>query len=202
MMFNGLWRETGIITRRSRLPAKARSEHSGRVPMALQVTSGTTFTQLYKQFKPGLFKSDSAHVRGGQSLQGSQQVYTHNPLMPNGRGEEALARRLQKYEAGAGLVKQAMANEYGTAVADAVFRRVKEARPNLDKEVTRGDLNRLRNEIQQYQKLAPEEKLRYALRQETPGEIRKEWGDVWRSGFDRTNQRFFADWQYSTKMER
>jgi hypothetical protein len=69
--------------------------------------------------------------------------------MPNGRGQEALDRRLAEYKKGAELVRRTMAYEYGADVARTALGRVsQQTGRDLEKEVTRGDLNLLRHALQ------------------------------------------------------
>jgi hypothetical protein len=106
----------------------------------------TTFTQVYNNLRPGLFESGQ-HVRGDEK-NGYREYYTHNPLVPSGRGSEALERRRDKYARGAAIVVDALNNEYPSAVVKRVINAVsKRTGRDLYKEVTRGDLELLRKEL-------------------------------------------------------
>jgi hypothetical protein len=112
--------------------------------MSLTVTDRTTFTEIYKAFLP---ESESAHVCGAVA-DGAQLLYALDPLMANGGGQEALNRRLAGREDGAERVRRAMVKEYGPDVAGAALRKVSERTGrNLEKEMTRGDLNVLYQEL-------------------------------------------------------
>jgi hypothetical protein len=143
--------------------------------MALDVT-GKTFTRVRNEFRaePG---NSGQHVRGVVTKNGAQ-LYTHNRLKPNGSGDAALRSRLTKRAAGAQLVKQTMVTEYGGDLAKAVFAKVKaevkEMGRNLDRGVTRGDLDRLHAELQlqepQYRKLEELKKNLEMLRDRVPND--------------------------------
>lgn len=82
----------------------------------MQVGANTTFKQIYDQMKPGPLTNESKHLR----LDGTK-LYTHNSLMPHGKGAAALVARDAKYEGVAATIKQAITKEHGAGVADAVF---------------------------------------------------------------------------------
>lgn len=88
--------------------------------------------------KPGLLSKEGTHIRAS-----GNDLYTHNPLMPHGKGAQALAERQQKYGDGAQTIKNAIATEHGQALADRVFQNL-----NLTNQVTVGDLRAIRREIQ------------------------------------------------------
>lgn len=104
----------------------------------MQVGQGTSFTQIYNQFKPGPLGNADQHLR----LTGTN-LHTHNPLMPHGKGAAALQARLEKYDNAAVAVKNAIAQEYGPAVADRVFRNL-----GLGSEVRLRDLRAIKAEIE------------------------------------------------------
>ncbi|MBV8191972.1 MAG: hypothetical protein JO339_32380 [Alphaproteobacteria bacterium] len=148
--------------------------------MVLPVTGTTKFTDIYNEFKPGLFKSDNEHVRGGAAKDGDAQIYTRSVLTPNGKGEEALQRRQQQYKSGASLVKQAMANEYGTDVAEAALRRASDRTGrDLAKQVTRGDLNIIHQELQTLDHNL--ENLRRSIKQDSEETIKSDLAGTWDS---------------------
>jgi hypothetical protein len=108
-----------------------------------------TFSQMYKTLKPGLLESGQ-HVRGG--TEGGQRVYyTRDPLMPTSPFDGgAVERRLEAYKTGARFVRKALINEYGKSAAEDVLRSVTAKVPrDLKKEVTRGDLELIHQELQQ-----------------------------------------------------
>lgn len=82
----------------------------------MQVGANTTFKQIYDQMKPGPLTNESKHLR----LDGTK-LYTHNSLMPHGKGAAALVARDAKYEGVAATIKQTITKEHGAGVADAVF---------------------------------------------------------------------------------
>jgi hypothetical protein len=141
----------------------------------------TPFTQIYETHKAGDAHESGDRVRSEATEDGVWRLYTHTPLMPNGSGEEALARRLE-IEKGAKLVKEAMITQYGPEVAEAALWNVgqKTAR-NLGKEVTRGDLNLLQQELEgpQLQELKELRELRDRVPSETPREIRDDLAKNW-----------------------
>lgn len=104
----------------------------------MQVGQGTTFTQIYNQFKPGPLGNADQHLR----LTGTN-LHTHNPLMPHGKGAAALQARLDKYDGGAGAVKDAIARQYSPEIADKVFQNL-----GLGNEVRLGDLRAIKAEIE------------------------------------------------------
>jgi hypothetical protein len=114
--------------------------------MPLSVT-GNTFTEVCNRYgsNPG---NSGQHVRG---MEYAHQLYTHNPLMPNGSGAKADHRREVRYAIGAQLVKKMMINEYGEVakkVFDTVKARVNETTGrNIEREITRGDVNLLQQEL-------------------------------------------------------
>jgi len=150
--------------------------------MAIEITSATTFTQIHNEYKPGLFgRGEDTQIRGGVSDSGATQVYTHNPLMRSGSGEEALQRRLEKYREGAQLVRQAMTKEHGAAITDAVFQRISAQGRHPDREVTRGDLGRLQAAVLEQTALlrtqTPENQTRTVLE----ATVKRDAADTWPS---------------------
>jgi hypothetical protein len=105
----------------------------------MKVDQNTTFTQIYNQMKPGLLSKEDKHIRGS-----GNDLYTHNALMPHGKGAQALADRQQKYSDGAATIKNAIASQYNSPeLADRVFQNL-----NLTDRVTVGDLRAIKREIQ------------------------------------------------------
>ena len=104
----------------------------------MQVGQQTTFTQIYNQFRPGPLSNSDQHLR----LTGTN-LHTHNPLMPHGKGAAALQARLDKYNGGAGAVKDAIARQYTPEIADKVFRNL-----GLGSEVRLRDLRAIKAEIE------------------------------------------------------
>ena len=100
------------------------------------------FTQMYNTLKPGLFESGQ-YVHGGEEG-GNRVYYAHGSLMPNGRGEDALARL-----EGAKLVKRAMVDQYGSGelVRRALAKVSGKAGRVLDEGITRGDVELLHQEL-------------------------------------------------------
>jgi hypothetical protein len=146
--------------------------------MPLTVTDGTKLKEVYAHFEA---ESESAYVCG-EKVNGVTQVYAHTPeLMPDGMGQEALDGRFQKYADGARFVERVIANQYGEDLAEAVFHNVSQTRPNLDAEVTRGDLELLHKELQEL------ETLRGRVQGDTQTEIMEQVSQVWQAAPDRTD---------------
>ena len=112
----------------------------------------TTFREIYDELQPGDPLERREYLCGEVTEDGARRMYTHNPLVPDGDGVEALTRRLE-YSKGAALVRQAMVNEHGPAVMRLVFRCAQEGTDrNLWEEMTRGDLYDLHYQLQRLQR--------------------------------------------------
>jgi hypothetical protein len=111
----------------------------------VEITS-RAFSQIYEQHKPGaLGWGASEHLRG--DLAGTK-LYTHSAFSISGSGEAAAKGRQDKWAAGAAYVKNAIDQEFGPGMGDRVFKKISsEGGPNLDKELLRGDLGRIRATI-------------------------------------------------------
>lgn len=82
----------------------------------MQVGQQTTFTDIYRQFRPGPLSNADQHLR----LTGTD-LHVHNPLMPHGKGAAAAQARQAKYDNAADAVKTAIAQQYSPQIADRVF---------------------------------------------------------------------------------
>jgi len=104
------------------------------------------FSTIYEQFKPGaLGRGSSEHLRADL---GGTKLYTHSALSISGSGAAALERRQAKWEAGADYVKQAIDDQFGDGVGEKVFKRISDdTGRDLNKELRRGDLGRVRSTI-------------------------------------------------------
>jgi hypothetical protein len=120
----------------------------------LQKKPPQTFTQIRDDFKPGVFgigEGEYLHAEHATDLESGQvQLRSRTPSIPNGSKEKAWAS-LERQE-GVQLVKQAMVDEYGFKMAEAVLRKVREEVLDktgrlLDEGMTRGDLELLHNEL-------------------------------------------------------
>jgi hypothetical protein len=112
------------------------------------------FSDVLERFKPGP-SENGEHLCGEKRTGGGRRLYADDPLLPGAFGEKAEARWKKKYEIGASIVFDSMANDYTEAVAKAALNAAcrTTGRP-LNKEVTRGDLNVLHYELlKQQQKL-------------------------------------------------
>jgi hypothetical protein len=162
-----------------------------------------TFTQIYHAYKPGPSGTDADEYLRGEMIQlregqtegtGKGRLYTHNPLMPKGRGQAALDRRTEKFAIGVHLVTQAMFREYGPRLASIVLAKVKSevagTGRDIDKGMTRGDLTRLQEELRLQDKLQYEQlkklvgirrELRERVTNDTAEAIKDDLAQGWRS---------------------
>jgi hypothetical protein len=108
--------------------------------------SSRAFSQIYEQHKPGaLGWGAGEHLRG--DLAGTK-LYTHSAFSISGFGEAAAKNRQAKWAAGAAFVKNAIDDQFGKGVGDRVFSKISsEGGPDLNKELRRGDLERIRRAI-------------------------------------------------------
>jgi hypothetical protein len=126
---------------RSLALATVRSEADRGGTMQPEGLGQKPFTQMYSTLKPGLFESGQ-HVHGAKE-DGNWVYYADGSLMPNGRGEDALARRV-----GARLVKLAIVDQYGSGEAKRALANVSQKTHRvLDEGITRGDLKLLHQEL-------------------------------------------------------
>jgi hypothetical protein len=107
-----------------------------------------TFKQIFEEYSADRFGIHHGEYPRGDVTEGgvrNRELYIYAASMPNGGGQTALARRLEKVK-GAQIVAASLADGYGRAVAENVLRGVYEkTNREVWKEVSRGDL-RLRND--------------------------------------------------------
>lgn len=82
----------------------------------MQIANNPTFTNIYDKFAKGPVLDGGKHLRSD-----GVKLYTHNPLVPHGKGQAALDDRNAKKAGVAAEVKAAIVREHGPDVANAVF---------------------------------------------------------------------------------
>jgi hypothetical protein len=107
---------------------------------------GGAFSRIYEQYRVGWTGiGSSEHLRGDQT---GTVLYTHGAFSFSGWSDDALKGRQQKWAQGAEIVRQAIDNEFGNGVGDAVFARIlHDDGRDLGAELLRGDLERVRQTI-------------------------------------------------------
>jgi hypothetical protein len=137
-----------------------------------------TFTQIQNAFRLSQLREngEGEPLHGEVTEGGVWRLHTHAPLMPNGSGDEALARRLAMQK-GAQLVKEAMIKQYGRDMTEAAFRKVSLATDrNLEEEITPSDLHVLRLHYEELHLQA----LRDRVLHGTTEVIKDDFARIWR----------------------
>jgi hypothetical protein len=151
----------------------------------------TTLTQLHERYGPDPSGSgEGEYLLRDDAEDGVReaQLYTRAPSTLRGNGEEAVAIGLARQKA-AQFVQEAMANEYPSDVVATALRNVRvrafqTEKRFLDDGMTRGDLNRLHEELQyrELERLNQElQQLRDRVPRDEPETIKDELAKVWRS---------------------